>query len=310
MGAKNAFLTKINPSGSALVYSTFFGADGTGAGGVAVDQSGNAYIAGSTASTHFPTHDAPQPTFGGGGSDGFVAQINPSGNALVYSTFLGGSGDDSAGPIALDPLGNVYVTGSTNSTNFRTANPLQRAFAGGVEFGGGDAFVTKIASTIASRLNLSGQEFLTGHPCTIDSQPATCDAFTVGWSGGNGHSANGWVPFPGDGNAAWEASVNYVGDVAFGKTVNLQGGTLALLLQPDKLLSETVREGKITWPLSATHDIGCGEGVATVHAWFTTTAGGSASFVGCLHDLPAGSVIPPKIWGTFFTLKSEIDEDH
>jgi hypothetical protein len=146
LGSANAFLTKINPSGSALVYSTFFGAGGTGAGGVAVDHLGNAYIAGSTGSINFPILNALQPTFGGGGTDAFVAEINPSGTALVYSTFLGGSGDDGAGPIALDPSGNVYVTGSTNSTNFPTANPLQPTFGGGVEFEGGDAFVTKISS--------------------------------------------------------------------------------------------------------------------------------------------------------------------
>jgi len=155
LGSANAFLTKINPSGSALVYSTFLGGSGSdGAGGIALDQLGNVYIAGSTASINFPTLNALQPTLGGGSSDAFVAEINPSGNALVYSTFLGGSGDDSAGPIALDPSGNVYVTGNTNSTNFPTANPLQPAFAGGVEFLGGDAFVTKIASTIAARLNV------------------------------------------------------------------------------------------------------------------------------------------------------------
>lgn len=154
-GASNAFLNKINPSGSVIVYSTFLGGSGTdGASGVTVDHLGNTYIAGSTASTNFPILNALQPTFSGGASDAFVAEINPSGNALVYSTFLGGSGDDGGGPIALDDAANVYLTGGTNSTNFPTANPLQPVFAGGVEFAGGDAFITKIASTIAAPLNV------------------------------------------------------------------------------------------------------------------------------------------------------------
>src|SRR5262249_50876085 len=158
-----------------------------------------------------PTLDAPQPTFAGGRSDAFVAEINSTGNALVYSTYLGGNGDDGAAAIALDPLGNVYVGGNTSSVNFPTRNALQHAFAGGVEFEGGDAFITKITSTIAARLNLSGVELFAGHRCTIDGEPATCGVHSVGWSGGTGHVPNGWVPFPGNGKAVWEAAVDFQG---------------------------------------------------------------------------------------------------
>jgi hypothetical protein len=300
-GATDAFVTKINAGGSALIYSTFLGGSGLdGAGGVAVDALGNAYISGGfTESSNFPAINALQPTFGGALLDSFVAEINPSGSALVYSTYLGGSGDDFGRGIALDSLGNVYLTGLTRSTNFPTANPLQQHQPGTP--GNGSAFVTKIGSTIADRLNLSGVEFFAGHPCMVDGQAATCGVHSVGWGGGSGHDANGWVPFPGDGNAVWEASVAYQGDVAFGKTVELvKGSRLELLLKGNKLLSEIVTEGTVTWPPSATSDFGCGEGVAKAIAFFTTKHGAPASFVGCLHDLPAGSVIPPKIWGTFF----------
>jgi hypothetical protein len=310
-GFSNAFLTKINPTGSAIVYSTFLGGSGfDSASGVAVDHLGNAYIAGFAESTDFPTLNALQPTFGGGVFDGFVAEINPSGNALVYSTFLAGSGDDLAGGIALDPLGNVYVTGQTDSTNFPTANPLQHALKSDPSKSNGNAFVTKISSTIAARLNLSGVEFFAGHPCTIGGQHATCGAHFVGWSGGGGHEPNGWVPFPGDEKALWEADINYEGQVSFGKTIDLLKGRLELLLQRQRLLSEILTNGTVVWPPSATGNLGCGEGVGRVTAYFTTKQGAPASFLGCLHDLPAGSVLPPKIWGTFFTLKSEIDEDH
>jgi hypothetical protein len=307
-GLSDAFLTKINASGSALAYSTFLGGSGTDvAGSVAVDGLGNAYMAGATESTDFPTLNALQPTFGGLSLDGFVAEINPSGGALIYSTYLGGSGDDLAGGIALDPLGNVYVSGSTNSTNFPTVNALQHALGGS---GANNAFVTMIGSTIATRLNLSGIEFFPGLPCGTVSQHLKCGAHFVGWSGGSGHAPNGWVPFPGDEKALWQANVNFQGEVAFGSTVNLTKGRLELLLRREEILSEIVTNGTVVWPPSATSELGCGEGVAKVVAFFKTKHGAPASFVGCLHDLPAGSVIPPKIWGTFFTLKSEIDEGH
>jgi hypothetical protein len=308
VGSGNAFLTKMNPSGSALVYSTFFGGSDTTAAAVAVDQLGNAYIAGFTESTSFPTLNAFQPTFGGSFADGFVAEINASGNALVYSTFLGGSGADFASGIALDPLGNAFVTGNTDSTNFPTALALQHALGGA---GATNAFVSRIGSTITNRLNLSGVEFFAGHPCIVDGQAATCDVHSVGWGGGSGHDANGWVPFPGDGKAVWEANVAYEGDVAFGKTVELvKGSRLELLLKGNKLLSEIVTEGTVTWPASTNDDLSCGRGVAKVHALFRTKQDAPASFVGCLHDLPAGSIIPPKIWGTFFALKNTLDDDN
>jgi hypothetical protein len=322
LGPANAFLTKINPSGSAIVYSTFLGGSGSdGASGVAVDHLGNAYIAGSTASTNFPIRNAPQPTFGGG-TDAFVAEINPSGNALVYSTFLGGSGDDRAGPIALDSSGNVYVTGGTTSTNFPTANPLQPTFGGGVEFRGGDAFVTKIASTIAAGLTLSGLEFFPGFPCRFDHdgregrenrdgrEHFKCGAHFVGWSGGEGKGPDGWTAFPGDGKAVWEADVNHKGKVDFGSTVDLLSGRLVLRVKGQRIVTEFVTHGTVVWPPSAISDLGCGEGVANVTVSFKSRHGRPASFVGCLHDLPAGSVVPPKIWGTLSILKSEMDEDN
>jgi hypothetical protein len=305
-GNSDAFLTKINPSGSAITYSTFLGGSADdGASGVAVDALGDAYIAGFAGSTDFPTLSAQQPDFAGGSDDAFVAEINPSGNALVYSTYLGGSGDDRGAGIAVDPLGNVHAAGTTASTNFPTLNALQHGLGGA---GATNAFVAKIGSTIADRLNLSGVEFFAGHPCTVDGQGATCGAHFIGWSGGSGHVANGWVPFPGDGKAVWEANVAYEGDVAFGKTVELvKGSRLELLEQNNKLLSEIVTEGTVTWPASTNDDLGCGRGVAKVHALFRTKQDAPASFVGCLHDLPAGSVVPPKIWGTFFTLKDSTD---
>ncbi len=125
-GNSNAFVAKLNPTGSALVYSTYLGGTGDdGCSGLAVDASGNAYVAGYTSSTNFPTANALQPSYGGGIDDAFVTKLNPTGSAFVYSTYLGGSGEDVGFRIVVDTAGNTYVTGQTNSINFPTVNPFQ-----------------------------------------------------------------------------------------------------------------------------------------------------------------------------------------
>jgi len=123
-----AFVTKLNPSGSALVYSTYLGGSGgDGASGIAIDGAGNAYLSGGTGSTDFPitpdafqsTNNAPICSRCGPGSNGFFTILNTSGSALVYSTYLGGSGGaDGASAIAIDVAGNAYLTGNTYSTDF------------------------------------------------------------------------------------------------------------------------------------------------------------------------------------------------
>jgi len=136
----DAFVTKLNPAGSALVYSTFLGGSTEDGGqGIAIDAFGNAYVTGHTDSTNFPTASAFQTSGGGSNYDAFVAKLNPAGSALVYSTYLGGSNEDSGQGIAVDTVGNAYVTGHTDSTNFPTASAFQTS-------GGGlndDAFVAK-----------------------------------------------------------------------------------------------------------------------------------------------------------------------
>jgi hypothetical protein len=120
---KNAFVTEINPSGSALVYSTFLGGSGYGDQGnsIAVDAAGSAYVAGTTGSTNFPvTPGAFQTVCASTCNDAFAAKFNPSGSALVYSTYLGGSPATLGYGIAVDSSGDAYVTGGTYTTNFPT----------------------------------------------------------------------------------------------------------------------------------------------------------------------------------------------
>src|SRR5206468_3186724 len=132
-GVEDAFVTKLNPTGSALVYSTYLGGSVSDRGSaIAVDAAGNAYVTGNTSSMDFPTTPGTaQTTIGGGGEDAFVTKLNATGSALVYSTYLGGSGFDESGGIAVDGADNAYVTGHTSSLNFPTTpGAFQTAFGG------------------------------------------------------------------------------------------------------------------------------------------------------------------------------------
>jgi hypothetical protein len=139
-GGRDAFVTKINAAGSALVYSTYLGSNGNLDYGlsIAVDDAGNAYVTGQTYLDGFPTVNAIQPTSGGFG-EAFISKLNASGTALVYSTYLGGADNELGDDIAVDSAGSVYITGHTESDNFPTANALQPTKSAFV-----DAFVTKL----------------------------------------------------------------------------------------------------------------------------------------------------------------------
>ncbi|HTX39891.1 MAG TPA: BACON domain-containing carbohydrate-binding protein [Bryobacteraceae bacterium] len=169
-GVENAFVSHLTPAGNQLYFSTFLGGSGSvdengdslgdDAYSIALDSSANVYISGSTASYDFPvTEGALQTSFGGGNYDAFITKLNPTGNAFVYSTYLGGSGDEqaqnpsigSAPPkinfvygnwIRVDSAGDAYIGGVTTSTNFpTTAGAYSRVNQGG----GGDGFVSKVA---------------------------------------------------------------------------------------------------------------------------------------------------------------------
>ncbi len=147
----NAFVTKFNSTGTALIFSTYLGGSGqTGrfdnATAVAVDGSGDVYVAGSTPSTDFPTLAATayQVVNNGTPLNGFLTKLDPTGATLLYSTYLGGSGDDSCAGIAVDANQNAYLTGSATSTNF----PVTPATA--IQSSGqstGLAFVSRIDTT-------------------------------------------------------------------------------------------------------------------------------------------------------------------
>lgn len=127
-GSNSAVIAKLNPSGSALLFSTYLGGGTefgvTGALGVALGLDNSIWVVG-YCDPLFPTVNPIQQSFGGGGTDAFVAQINNSGVTLLFSTFLGGDNEDSASGVTVDKFGNILVTGSTDSGNFPIVSPLQ-----------------------------------------------------------------------------------------------------------------------------------------------------------------------------------------
>ncbi len=133
-----------------------------------MDAEGNAYVTGSTLSNAFPTTaGALQPRFAGG-REAFVTKLDPTGSALVYSTYLGGFGDDSASGIALDADCNAYVSGQTNSTNFPTANAFQAAKSDGPPFFGNlgtDAFIAKIVDVLPAPNSRQGDDGMHHNRC-------------------------------------------------------------------------------------------------------------------------------------------------
>lgn len=140
-GSRDAFVTKLDPTGSTLVYSTFIGGNsGDEATAIALDSTGSAYVTGQTRSTNYPTTPGAYDASLDGSDDAFVTKLNPTGSALVYSTFLGGGNFDFANAIAVDGLGSAYVGGLTDSANFPTSPGAYDTSLGGSR----DGFVTKL----------------------------------------------------------------------------------------------------------------------------------------------------------------------
>ncbi len=142
-GTADAFVTKFSPSGNSLIYSTYLGGNAEDDGwGIAVDKTGAAYITGITFSTDFPTFVPYQSTYQGDGI-AFATKLSPTGNSLIYSTYLGGSGSDNGIGIAVDTSGAAYISGITTSADFPMSNPYDGSYNGGYS----DVFVTALSPT-------------------------------------------------------------------------------------------------------------------------------------------------------------------
>jgi hypothetical protein len=198
-GDINAFVTKLSSVGNSLIYSTYLGGGSDDWGNsIAIDGSGSAYVTGHTYSFNFPTLNPFQAT-NHGSPEVFVTRLSVAGNSLIYSTYLGGGGDDWGNGIAVDGVGNAYITGHTHSFNYPTVNPYQ-TYQGGGQYGW-DAFVTKLSKTGNSlvystflggseddhgygiAVNSSGNAFVTG--CTESSDFPTSSPFRGSFTDGD-----------------------------------------------------------------------------------------------------------------------------
>ena len=185
IGLSDAFVAKVNPTGSALVYCGYIGgSDDDQAYGIAVDGSGNAYVTGFTASTQttFPVTVGPDTTFNGF-TDAFVAKVNPTGSALVYCGYIGGSNDDGGNAIAVDSSGNAYVTGFTSSSEAtfpKTVGPDL------TYNGGDDAFVAKVNAAGTALVYcgyIGGSGIEAGLGIAVDGSGAYVTGFTSSTQG-------------------------------------------------------------------------------------------------------------------------------
>lgn len=221
-GNQDAFVAKFNPatSGAAsLVYSTYLGSSSGNAFGlgIAVDSAGNAYVTGGTGSTNFPTTPGAFQTVAGSPGDAFVTKLDPTGSALVYSTYVGGSGNNEQGlGIVVDSAGDAYVTGFTDSLNFPTKNAFQASLGGGLV----DAFVTKLnpaGSALLYSTYLGGSSNEQGTSIAVDSSG---NAYVTGNTGS--------INFPTT-VGAFQTNVSGVGDAFVAKINPAVSGTASVI---------------------------------------------------------------------------------
>jgi hypothetical protein len=197
-GNRDAFVTKLNAAGTALVYSTFIGGDDFDeATNIAIDEAGQVYITGTTESSNFPVTTGAFQTSNPGVASGFVTKLNADGSDLVYSTYLGGSESTTGNAIAVDASGNAYVVGVTSSEDFPvTPDAFQTDFAGifdgfltklnanGTDLvystfngGSGSDFGTGVAVTPAGNAVISGSTLSADFPVTPGSYQTTFTGF-------------------------------------------------------------------------------------------------------------------------------------
>jgi len=195
-GYQDAFVVKVNATGTGLAYATFLGGSHYDYGyGIAVDGAGSAYVTGETLSSDFPTTAGAFDT-SYNLSDAFVVKVNASGAGLAYATFLGGSYADEGNAVAVDGAGSAYVTGSTSSSDFPTTvgafdtshNGRGDAFVVKVNAGGtGLAYATFLGGSDydwgnAIAVDGAGSAYVTGHTQSSDF-PTTADAFDTSYNG-------------------------------------------------------------------------------------------------------------------------------
>ena len=279
-GSNDAFVTKLNAAGSALVYSTYLGGSGDEVGLIAVDSSGNAYVTGETSSGNFPTANALHASSGGGRSDAFVTKLNAAGSALVYSTYLGGSGEEGGSGIAVDSSGNAYVTGYTGSSNFPTSNALQAS-----NRGLRDAFVTKLnaaGSALVYSTYLGGSDEDDGWGIAVDSSG---NAYVAGYTESSNFPTAGALQ-PAYGGGAYDAFIAKITEGA---------PSCSYSISPT---SQPFPANGGAGSVAVTAPSGCTWTATSNASWITITAGTSGNGSGTVNYLVAGNTATGSRTGT------------
>ncbi len=267
-GAEDGFVTEVAAGGTGIVYSTYLGGTGTDEGeSVAVDAAGRAYVSGTTTSAAFPgTSTSLVQSTPGGDFDGFVTELAAGGTAILSSTYLGGTGFDAAGSIALDATGNVYLAGATASTDFPGVSAHSAQSTNG---GVADGFVAEIAAgwtglvyatylgggaedhTVGLAVDAAGRAVVAGTTRSTDF-PVTPNAIQTSHAGGDTDVFVSWIQ-PG---GAFLATSSYLGgagnDVGQGLALDRTGnvyvtgvttspafpGTASSTIQPQYLIAD------------------------------------------------------------------------
>lgn len=294
-GGTDGFLVKLNPAGTAQVYSTFLGGlSEDQITGIKVDGSGNAYVTGFTTSNNFPATPSAYRTAYSGSTDAFVSKIKDDGSALLYSTYLGGSNIDRCYAIDVDGSGNAYIAGQTLSSSFPTTAGAFRTAHGG----GSDAFVTKLNAAGSS---LVYSTFLGGAgACTVSDpfRQYSCDsayainvdaggqAYVAGLAGAGFQLAAASQSSPGGNGDAFVTQINAAGtSLVYSSFLGGGGGDVALAVV-NSTASGPVVAGftnstdfpVTTGALQTTHGGGAQEGFLTRLASCPVTLGSSGSF--------------------------------
>lgn len=205
----DAFILKLNAQGNALLYATYLGGTGTDEGhGIAVDSAGDIYVSGTTSSNNFPVAHALQTAFGGG-RDAFALKLRPAGGGaadLLYSTYLGGAGEDEATAVACDASGHLYLTGSAASANYpTTANAFDTSLAG---TSGGDVVITKLNPAATGAASLVYSTFVGGSSTDRGNDLVLDDAAVPDiYITGNTNSTSAASLFPTTANA-YDTTIN------------------------------------------------------------------------------------------------------
>ncbi len=208
----DAFVVKVNPAGTALEYATYLGGNGDDAGlAVTVDNTGNAYVAGATHSPNFPVANAFQNSRKSD-VDAFVVKLNPAGNALIYSTYFGGSSDDSAAAIAVDSSGAVYIAGITGSVDLPAVQSnAAQSKPGSADGLGFDAFAAKLSpagNTVLYSTFLGGSGTEMAQGIAVDANGA---AYVVGETGSSDYPVTNRLWLAGAGSDSFLTKLNSSG---------------------------------------------------------------------------------------------------